>query len=69
MYTSFFNRESTRHELVYTNVHSQIQKKKMSSVTLETFPSRLIQESEDTLYRNCGAAVHRMIKLQEETLQ
>ena len=60
---------SILHELVYTNVHSQIQMRKTSSLTSETFSSRLSPESEDTLNRYCRAALHRMIKLREETLQ
>ena len=28
----------------------------------------MYEESEDTLYRYCGASLHRMIKLREETL-
>ena len=43
--------------------------RKTSSLTSETFSSRLSPESEDTLNRYCRAALHRMIKLREETLQ
>ena len=60
---------SVLHEMVYTNVLSQIQQKKVSSVTSETTSSKLSPESEETLYRYCGAALHRMTKLRTETLQ
>lgn len=57
------------HELVYTCVHSHIQGRKLSDTTLDTRTSRLCTESDETLYRYCGAALHRMIKLRRETLQ
>ena len=57
------------HELVYTCVHSHIQGRKMSDTTLDTRTSRLCTESDETLYRYCGAALCRMIKLRRETLQ
>ena len=57
------------HELVYTCVHSHIQGRKMSNTTLDTRTSRLCTESDETLYRYCGAALHRMTKLRRETLQ
>ena len=57
------------HELVYTCVHSHIQGRKLSDTTLDTRTSRLCTESDETLYRYCGAALHRMIKLRSETLQ
>ena len=57
------------HELVYTCVHSHIQGRKMSDATLDTRTSRLCAESDETLYRYCGAALHRMMKLRRETLQ
>ena len=57
---------STVHELVYTCVHSG---SKISDTTLDTKTSRLCTESDETLHRYCGAALHRMIKLRRETLQ
>ena len=57
------------HELVYTCVHSHIQGRKMSDTTLDTRTSRLCAESDETLYRYCGAALHRITKLRRETLQ
>ena len=51
------------HELVYTCVHSHIQGRKMSDTTLDTRTSRLCAESDETLYRYCGAALHRITKL------
>ena len=38
-------------------------------MTSETTSSKLSPESEETLYRYCGAALHRMTKLRTETLQ
>ena len=59
---------SVIHELVYCTIHSHIQLKKSTS-TSELRNSRLAVESDDTLFRYCGAALHRMIKLRKETLQ
>ena len=56
------------HELVYTCVHSHIQRRKLSDTTSDTRTSTLCTESDETLYRYCGAALHRMIKLRRETL-
>ena len=56
------------HELVYTCVHSHIQRRKLSDATSDTRTSTLCTESDETLYRYCGAALHRMIKLRRETL-
>ena len=41
----------------------------MSDTTWDTRTSRLCTESDETLYRYCGEALHRMTKLQRETLQ
>ena len=41
----------------------------MSDTTLDTRTSRLRMESDETLYRYCGAALYRIIKLRRETLQ
>ena len=60
---------SVLHEMVYTKVHSHIQSRKSPTGTSETFASRLSPESEETLYRYCGAALHRMITLRAETLE
>ena len=59
---------SVIHELVYCTIHSHIQLKKSTS-TSELRNSRLAVESDDTLFRYCGAALRRMIKLRKETLQ
>lgn len=59
---------SVIHELVYCTIHSHVQVKKSIS-TSELRNSPLAVESDDTLFRYCGAALHRMIKLRKETLQ
>ena len=42
----------------------------MANTTSDTRGSKMYPESEETLYRYCGAALHRMIlKLRRETLQ
>lgn len=41
----------------------------MSDTTLDTRTSSLCTESDETPYRYCGAALHRMTKLRRETLQ
>lgn len=58
---------STIHELIYKIIHDHIRKRKSDS-TAEDNEVQLNQESDDTLYRYCGAAMHRMIKLRRETL-
>ena len=59
---------SVIHELVYCTIHCHIQLKKSTS-TSEPRNSCLAVESDDTMFRYCGAALHRMIKLRKETLQ
>ena len=59
---------SVIHEMVYFTIHSHIQQKKSIS-TSEVKNSCLAVESDDTLFRYCGAALHRMIKLRTEALQ
>ncbi|KAJ7374192.1 hypothetical protein OS493_007265 [Desmophyllum pertusum] len=59
---------SVVHEMVYHIIHAQIQSKK-SATTSEARTSKLNPETDDTLYRYCGAALHRMIKLRKETLK
>ena len=56
------------YEMVYHGIYAQIQRKK-SATTSETRNSKLNPATDDTLYRHCGAALHRMIKLRKETLQ
>ena len=58
---------SVIHEMVYFTIHSHVQRKKSLSTT-ELRVSRLAVENDDTLFRYCGAALHRMIKLRKETL-
>ena len=57
------------HEMVYSCVHGRVQGRKMSNTSSDTRASKMYPESEETLYRYCGAALHRMIKLHRETLQ
>ena len=57
------------HEMVYTCVHAHVQRRKTNASTSDRIKSKLCPESEETLYRYCGAALHRMIKLRRETLQ
>ena len=59
---------SVIHEMVYCTIHSHVQLRKSNS-TSEQRNSCLAVESDDTLFRYCGAALHRMIKLRKETLQ
>ena len=65
---------SVLHEFVYTIIHELVRLKKAETLT-ETVGEaahharhELREESDDTLYRYCGAALHRMIKLGKETL-
>ena len=59
---------SVIHEMVYCTIHSHVQLRK-SNWTSEQKNSCLAEELDDTLYWYCRAALHRMIKLQNETLQ
>ena len=65
---------SVLHESVYTIIHEHVRLKK-AETSAETIGEtahharhELTEESNDTLYRYCGAALHRMIKLRKETL-
>ena len=55
---------------VYLVIHDHVQIKIAETESTGTYKagSQLCEESEDTLYRYCGASLHRMIKLREETL-
>ena len=57
------------HEMVYACVQRHVQGRKMANTTSDTRASKMYPESEETLYRYCGAALRRMIKLRRETLQ
>lgn len=64
---------SVLHESVYTIIHEHVRLKK-AETSAETMGEaahharhELREESDDTLYRYCGAALHRMIKLRKET--
>lgn len=61
---------SVLHESVYLAIHDHVRIKKAETESTGTYKARsqLCEESEDTLYRYCGASLHRMIKLREETL-
>ena len=61
---------SVLHESVYSVIHDHVRIKKAETESTGTYKARseLYEESEDTLYRYCGASLHRMIKLREETL-
>ena len=59
---------SVIHEMVYSTICGQIQQKKARSAP-DPRNSCLAVESDDTLFRYCGAALHRMTKLRKETLQ
>ena len=61
---------SVLHESVYLVIHDHVRIKKAETESTGTYKARseLYEESEDTLYRYCGASLHRMIKLREETL-
>ena len=63
---------SVIHETVYSTIHDHIRLKKAEAETSEESVRQrrfeLSEESDDTLYRYCGAALHRMIKLRKETL-
>ena len=61
---------SVMHESVYSVIHDHVRIKKAETESRGTYNARaqLCEESEDTLYRYCGASLHRMIKLREEAL-
>ena len=63
---------SVLHESVYSIIHDHVRLKKAETETaggaLHQARLELREESDDTLYRYCGAALHRMIKLRKETL-
>lgn len=61
---------SVLHEGVYLVIHDHVRIKKAETESTGTYKARseLHEESEDTLYRYCGASLHRMIKLWQETL-
>ena len=61
---------SVLHELICSFIHDRVRVKKADSETRgagET-GTQLKEETGDVLYRYCGASLHRMIKLREETL-
>ena len=58
---------SVIHEMVYSTICSHMRQKKSQPTELRH--SCLAVESDDTLFRYCGAALHRMVKLRKETLQ
>lgn len=60
---------SVIHECVYLVNHNCVHLRKAESENTGTCEARshLKEESSDILYRYCGAALHRMIKLTEET--
>lgn len=56
------------HELIYTIIHEHVRVKKSTTQEESEQPCVLIaEESEDTLYRYCGASLQRMIKLRKDT--
>ena len=63
---------SVIHELVYAIIHEHVRLRKTESDTAgDGFNGgrcQLSKESDDTLFRYCGAALQRMIKLRKETL-
>ena len=61
---------SVIHETVYSLIHEHVRIKKAEASSTGTLDARtsLKEETEDILYRYCGASLHRMIKLREETL-
>ena len=61
---------SVLHELIYSFIQDRVPVKKADGETTgagET-GTQLKEETDDVLYRYCGASLHRMIKLREETL-
>ena len=61
---------SAIHECVYSVIHERVRLRKAETKNTGTCKARshLKEESSDILYRYCGAALHRMIKLQEQTI-
>ena len=60
---------SFTHELVYHVIHDHICLNKADQCSTEPLTSSLTKESDDKLYRHCGAALQRMVKLKWETLE
>lgn len=62
---------SVIHESVYSTIHDHVRIKKAEIENGGTGQARTVlrEESDDILYRFCGASLHRMIKLREETLE
>ena len=60
---------SVIHEMVYTLIHDRVRSRKEHSTAESSSSARqLSKESDDTLYRSCGAALQRMLKLRRESL-
>ena len=60
---------SVIHEMVYTLIHDHVRSRKEHSTAESSSSARqLSKESDDTLYRYCGAALQRMLKLRRESL-
>ena len=63
---------SVIHAIVYEIIHEHVRLRKTKSGTAaDGFNGgrcQLLKESDDTLFRYCGAALQRMIKLRKETL-
>jgi len=64
---------SVIHKLVYPIIHEHVCLRKteteMAGEGINGRRCQLSKESDDTLYRYCGAALQRMIKLWKETCQ
>ena len=61
---------SVIHERVYSVIHDRVRLRKAETENTGTCKARshLKEESSDILYRYCGAPLHRMIKLREQTI-
>ena len=61
---------SVIHEQIYSVIHEHVRLKKAETSNAGTSEqiTNLKEESDDILFRYCGASLHRMIKLREETL-
>ena len=61
---------SVIHEQIYSVIHEHVGLKKAETSNAGTSEqiTKLKEESDDILFRYCGASLHRMIKLREETL-
>ena len=59
---------SVIHETVYSLIHEHVRIKKAEASSTGTLDARTRKKTDDILYRYCGASLHRMIKLREETL-